>query len=199
MDELFIGSAICEVTSSGEMLLPRRFHETTRLRSIDEFLYIGLHEESPCLVAFDRTYAMTRQFEIAERFAKSPGGVHDHHRLRRTYGFVDEAPIAPDGMVLLPPLLRARGAIGANALLVATGARFEIWDLAYVLDHGPSDLVTLASLLRHYQNGKVANVAVPSAGPRAGARHSVQSGLCVRSLPAVPPRHDPVGRDGAAV
>jgi MraZ protein len=200
MDELFIGSAICEVTTGGEILLPRRFYETSRLRSIDEFLFVGLHEESPCLVAFDRMHAMQRQFEVAERLARSPGSALDHHRLRRVYGFVDEAPIALDGRMLLPPLMRARGGIGANALLVATGARFEIWDLGYVLEHGPSDLITLATLLRLSQIGsEVVNVAaVSSAGPCSGARHPAQPGFCVQPVPAVLPRHDPVGGRSAA-
>lgn len=199
MDELFIGSAICEVTGGGEILLPRRFYETSRLRSIDAFLFIGLHEESSCLIAFDRMYAMQRQFEVAERLVKSPGGFQDHHRLRRIYGFVDEASIAPDGMMVLPPLMRERGGIGANVLLVATGARFEIWDLAYVLDHGPSDLITLATLLRLGQIGnEVVNASLSSVGSRSGTRHTAQSGVRLQSVPAVLPRHDPVGSRRAA-
>lgn len=199
MDELFIGSAICEVTDGGEVLLPRRFYETSRLRSVDEFLFIGLHEESPCLIAFDRMYAMQRQFEVAERLAKSPGGSQDHHRLRRTYGFVDEAPLALDGMMVLPALMRERGGIGANVLLVATGARFEIWDLAYVLEKGPSDLITLASLLRLGQIGnEVVNATLSPVGSRSCARHSAQSGLRFQPVPALLPRHDPVGSRRAA-
>jgi DNA-binding transcriptional regulator/RsmH inhibitor MraZ len=195
MDELFIGSAICEVTEWGDILLPRRFHQTLQLRSPEPVLLVGLHEESPCLVVFDRLYAMQRQFEVAERLAASPGGFQDYHRLRRIYGFVDEAPVAPDGMMTLPRIMRERGAIGQSALLVATGARFEIWDLAYALDHGPSDLVTLATLLRVGQiANEVCNVAsvspVRTSGPTP---YPAQSGFRVQHLPALQPRHDPVG------
>lgn len=195
MDELFIGSAVCEVTEWGDLLLPRRFHQTLRLRSADHAVFIGLHEESPCLIAFDRIHAMQRQFEVAEKLAASPGGFHDYHRLRRTYGFVDEAPIAPDGMMTLPRIMRTRGGIGSAALLVATGARFEIWDMAYVLDHGPSDLITLATLLRASQIVKeVDDVAVVSrARASSPTFHPAQSGVRVQRLPAVQPRHDPVG------
>lgn len=195
MDELFIGSALCEVTEWGDILLPRRFHQTLRLRSADHSVFIGLHEELPCLIAFDRLHAMQRQFEVAEKLAASPGGFHDYHRLRRTYGFVDEAPIAPDGMMTLPRIMRERGAIGSFALLVATGARFEIWDMAYVLDHGPSDLVTLATLLQASQIVQEVNdVAVVSRTRASGPTfHPTQSRVCVQRLPAVQPRHDPVG------
>lgn len=196
MDEMYIGSAICEVTSGGELMLPRRFLETSRARSVDEYLLIGLHEESPCLVAFDRVYVMQRQFEVADRFAKSPGGFQDHNRLRRLYGFVDEAPLAPDGMLQLPPVLRERGGIGTAALLVAGGARFEIWDLGHVLAHGPSDLVTMATLLRMNQTNKeVTNgIALSSPGARPGARATIQPALRLQPVPQVSPRHDPVGR-----
>lgn len=200
MDEMYIGSAICEVTIGGELMLPRRFFETLRARSIDDYLLIGLHEESPCLVAFDRVYVLQRQFEIAERLAKSPGGFHDHHRLRRYYGFVDEAPLAPDGMLQLPPVLRERGAIGCSALLVASGARFEIWDLGHVLAHGPSDLVTMATLLRVNQTNKeISNGdTLSTAGSCPGAHPPVQPTLCLQPLFAVSPRHDPVGRRRSA-
>lgn len=200
MDEMYIGSAVCEVTPTGELLLPQRFYETSRLRCIDEFLLIGLHEESPCLVAFDRVYVMQRQFDVAERFAKSPGGFQDHHRLRRTYGFVDEAPLAPDGMLQLPGIMRERGGIGNAALLVASGARFEIWDFAHVLAHGPSDLVTLATLLQAHQVHKeVANDGIVSpARPRAGAYPATQPALCFQPLPPLSPRHDPIGRRRSA-
>ncbi|WP_010183208.1 division/cell wall cluster transcriptional repressor MraZ [Sphingomonas sp. PAMC 26605] len=196
MDEMYIGSAICEVTSGGELMLPRRFFETSRARSIDEYLLIGLHEDSECLVAFDRVYVMQRQFEVSERFAKSPGGFQDHHRLRRLYGFVEEAPLAPDGMLQLPAVLRERGGIGAAALLVASGARFEIWDLGHVLAHGPSDLVTMATLLRtNHLNKEVANGAtLSSAGSRPGALAALQPALCLQPLPPMSPRHDPIVR-----
>ena len=196
MDEMYIGSALCEVTSGGELMLPRRFSETARSRCIDDFLLIGLHEESPCLVAFDRVYVMQRQFDVAERFAKSPGGYHDHHRMRRLYGFVEEAPLAPDGMLQIPAIMRVRGGIGSVALLVASGSRFEIWDLAQALDHGPSDLVTLATLLQSNPGtkGVVDDGIVSPARPCAGPHAAAQPALHLQPLPPLSPRHDPIGR-----
>ncbi|MEG3176411.1 division/cell wall cluster transcriptional repressor MraZ [Sphingomonas sp. RB3P16] len=194
MEELFIGSAICDVEADGEILLPKRFFETVCQRTIDPVLFVGLHEESPCLVVFDRRYAMQHQFEVAERLARSPGGFQDHHRMRRTYGFVAETPIARDGTIVLPPVMRARGAIGERALLVAAGDRFELWDLDGVLDDGPSDLITLARLLLDQnQKDEFDVTSLPTARSRTRANHSTQSRVRLQPLPAVSPRRDPVG------
>ncbi|WP_457309904.1 division/cell wall cluster transcriptional repressor MraZ [Sphingomonas sp. UYAg733] len=194
MDELFFGSAVCDVTSGGDISLPRRFVETIRLRSLDQMLFIGLHEDAQCLVAFDRRYAMQRQFD-----AEASNIPADAHRLRRDYGFVESALIAPDGMMALPALMRERGHIGHSVLLVATGRRFEIWDLAHVLKRGPSDLIILAThhLMIHIGKEVLHVPALSSAESCPGARRADQSGVCLRPLPAMRPRHDPVG-EGAA-
>jgi DNA-binding transcriptional regulator/RsmH inhibitor MraZ len=191
MDELFFGSAVCDVTSGGDILLPHRFGETIRLRSPDQKIFIGLHEEAQCLVAFDRRYAMQRQVD-----AETNSIPDDPHRLRRDYGFVEATRVAPDDMMVLPALMRERGHIGHSVLLVATGRRFEIWDLAYVLKRGPSDLITLAThhLMVHIGNEVLYAPALSSAEPRSGARRADQSGVCLQPVPAVRPRHDPVGQ-----
>ena len=195
MDELFIGSALCEVTVAGEILLPRFFHETTQRRSPTKTLFIGLHETAPCLVAYDRHYAQQRHFGAeAQRLHDDP------QRLRRTYGFVARSAIAPDGMIVLPALMRDRGRIGATALLVATGERFEIWDPETVLHGGPSDLILLAThhRLAHIANEVLHVPALSSHQPRCGADMPHQPGLRVQPVSQMRPRHDPVGPASAA-
>jgi DNA-binding transcriptional regulator/RsmH inhibitor MraZ len=194
MEELFIGSALCEVAASGEMLLPGFFRETAQQRSPDAPLFIGLHESAPCLIAFDRCYAMLRQYEIAA------DGLGDQQRLRRTYGFVERTPVDPDGMIVLPPLMRERGHIGDTVLLVATGQRFEIWDLERLLQGGPSDLILLAT---HHRMAHIANEvlhvsSLPSSRPCHRADGAIQSGVFLQPVSALPPRHDPVGRGTVA-
>ncbi|QNQ08634.1 division/cell wall cluster transcriptional repressor MraZ [Sphingomonas alpina] len=193
MDEPFFGSAVCDVTGGGHILLPPRFGETIRLRSPDQRLFIGLHEDAQCLVAFDRRYAMQRPVD------DEAGGMSDAHRLRRTYGFVESTLVAPDGMIAMPALMRERGHIGHSVLLVATGQRFEIWDLVCVLKRGPSDLITLAThhLMAHIGNEVLHVPALSSVKPRPGARRAAQSGVCLQPVPAMQPRHDPIGRGAA--
>jgi DNA-binding transcriptional regulator/RsmH inhibitor MraZ len=196
VDELFIGSAICEVTSGGEILLPRSFHETARLRSMSGELFVGLHEEARCLVVYDKAFAAQQQFDFETRRAAFIGSnLEAHHtRLRRTFGFVEEIRLAPDGMMSLGPLMRERGRIGEAALLVATGQRFEIWDLDFVLSRGPSELMELAALHLKIQraNEECHVPALPSVDARRRAASALQSGLRLQQVPAVRPRHDPV-------
>lgn len=189
MDELFIGSALSEVTSNGEILLPSYFHQTVLQRCADQALYIGLHETSACLVAFDRPYVQQLYYE-REAYPQA----EDPQCLRRTYGFVERTSLEPDGMIALPALMRERGHIGTAVLLVATGQRFEIWDLETLLQGGPSDLILLATHHRmvHIANEVMHVPALPASPSRHRADDAIQSGVFLRSVPAVRPRHDPI-------
>jgi DNA-binding transcriptional regulator/RsmH inhibitor MraZ len=189
MDELFFGSAVCEVNSAGQMLLPRAFVETIRLRSTSPTLLIGLHQDAACLVAFDRLYAMQQQGEGGAR-------PEDQGRLRRNYGFVEQVAISPRGVMTLSALMRSRGHIGQSALVVATGQRFEIWDLEEVLERGPSDLITLATHHLMTQIGReIGHVpALPAPEPRGRPESTIQPGIRLQHLPTMRPRHDPIGR-----
>jgi DNA-binding transcriptional regulator/RsmH inhibitor MraZ len=197
MDELFIGSAICEVTSGGEIVLPRPFHETALARTGDGRLLVGLHEESPCLTVYDRIFAAQQQWDFETRRSSFLGTNMDAHyaRLRRAFGFVEQVTLAPDGMMVLAPLMRQRGGIGSAALLVATGARFEIWDLDLVLERAPIDLVTLATFHLKLQiaSEECHGPSLHAADPRRHAARIAQSGLRLQHMPTLRPRHDPVG------
>lgn len=194
MDELFIGSALCEVTAAGALSLPGFLHTTVRRRFCDDSLFIGLHDSAPCLIAYDRSYATQRYYG-----QDGHGMRHDPQWLRRTYGFVERATLTADGLMTIPPLMRQRGRIGGSALLVATGQMFEIWDLEHVLQRGPSDLILLATQHRMINIAQeVLHVAAlpPEPSPCCGTG-AAQSGLCVQPMPALRPRHDPIGRGDA--
>jgi DNA-binding transcriptional regulator/RsmH inhibitor MraZ len=197
MDELFIGSAVCEVTTGGEIVLPRHFHETILSRSPDGRLFVGLHEESPCLVVYDRIFAAQQQWDFETRRSSFLGANMEAHyaRVRRAFGFAEHVTLAPDGMMVLAPLMRQRGRIGSAALLVATGPRFEIWDLDMVLERAPADLVALATLhLKHQpSNEERHGPSMHSADPHHYTTRNAQSGLRLQHVPALRPRHDPVG------
>jgi len=197
MDELFIGSAICEVTTGGEIVLPRHFHETIMSRSPDRRLFVGLHEESPCLVVYDRIFAAQQQWDLENRRSVFLGTNLEAHyaRQRRAFGFVEHVTLAPDGMMMLAPLMRQQGKIGNAALLVATGPRFEIWDLDMVLESAPADLVALATLHLQFQaaNEERHGASLRAADPHHYTARVAQSGLRLQHVPALRPRHDPVG------
>ena len=197
MDELFIGSAICEVTGGGEIVLPRAFHETILARSPEGRLLIGLHEESPCLVVYDRIFAAQQQWDFETRRTSFMGSNPDAHysRLRRAFGLVDHVTLAPDGMITLALPMRQSGQIGSSALLVATGQRFEIWDLDFVLESADADLIALATfhLKLRIVNEECHDPSLQPAEPRHRTAYAAQSGLRLQHMPAVRPRHDPIG------
>ena len=198
MDDLFIGSAICEVTDGGEILLPLAFHQTVRSRSLNGDLLVGLHEESSCLIVYDKCVGAQQHYDNERRRASYLGtNLEEYYsRQRRMYGFVEHVTLAPDGMMVLPSLIRERGRIGGAALLVATGERFEIWDLDFVLERGPSDLVTLATLhlKQRLANGEHHDIALPRPDAPRRTPCIAQSGVRVQPVSLVRPRHDPVGR-----
>jgi hypothetical protein len=101
-------------------------------------------------------------------------------------------------MMILPPMMRERGRIGNSALLVATGQRFEIWDLDMVLERGPSDLVSLATLHLKLQvsNEESHGTSLQTSASRHHTKCVAQSGLRVQQVPALRPRHDPIGGVG---
>ena len=138
MDELFIGSAICEVTTGGEIVLPRHFHETIMSRSPDGRLFVGVHEESPCLVVYDRIFAAQQQWDLENRRSVFLGTNPEAHyaRQRRAFGFVEHVTLAPDGMMILAPMMRQQGRIGnaALALSASISAKARLTGRS----HGPS-------------------------------------------------------------
>lgn len=146
MSELYIGSGISKVSKRGEITLPPTFRRTARARadSTTAFLLLDRHETDHCLVASDRLYhddAKTANIVQAD--------VDDAAldvAARRRFGFAVEAELPMHGRMILPPL--ARGLLGINdsVLMVAIGHRFQIWDVEFVLEWGPADLVALVHL-----------------------------------------------------
>lgn len=201
VEELFIGSALCEVTAGGEILLPRSFHETARARAPDGRLFVGLHEESPCLVVYDKLFAAQQQWEMDNRKTAflGPDMEAHHSRLRRIFGFVEQVVLAPDGMMIIAPLMRQRGRLGATALLVATGQRFEVWDLDFVLERAPADIITLATLhLEDYiANEENNDFSLQYVDAQRRTARTAQPRLRLQQVQAVRPRHDPVAGIGS--
>ncbi|MFA5965634.1 MAG: division/cell wall cluster transcriptional repressor MraZ [Sphingomonas sp.] len=194
MDELFIGSAICKVSRRGDLMLPTPFRKTARVRSAtpDIRLFVDMDEEAGCLRLFDRAH-INRVYRDAEEAAERAAldqRAREADR-RRLLAFAAQVDVQPNGQLLLPPIARARLKIRDRVLLVATGERFEIWDLAYLLEWGSDDLVRLANLHLNpiLNNGADHEVSVsPARSPRCAARRG-QPRLPVQPLPPLPLRH----------
>ena len=77
-----------------------------------------------------------------ESLGLAPAG--HHQRARRTFGAAESASYDADGRIVLPPMARRRGRIGAAALVVGTGGSFEIWNPEIARDSGDGELRQLA-------------------------------------------------------
>jgi DNA-binding transcriptional regulator/RsmH inhibitor MraZ len=134
------------VSKRGEITLPPTFRRTARVRadSTTAFLLLDRHETDHCLVAADRLYhadAKTAHIVAADGDDTAVDIV-----ARRRFGFAVEAELPMHGRMILPPLARALLGINDSVLMVATGHRFQIWDVEFVLEWGPADLVALVHL-----------------------------------------------------
>jgi MraZ protein len=147
INHLFSGNALCPVNTGGTLILPGFIRATLGRRTDARSLLVGSHECDPCLVAYDAGYARilhqdSERRRIGEE-SEAPGA--SAKRLRRIFGFVEDINFGDDGAVVLPPMMRRRARIGANALLVGVGGAFEIWDAQAALDHADPDLREIAA------------------------------------------------------
>jgi MraZ protein len=145
LDQFFSGSALCVLDTAGRINLPAFVRATLVRRGEDRALLVGAHEVDPCLIAYDRSvvpllFADLERRRIAE---ESVAPASHYGRSRRAFGFVEETDVG-NGVVLLPPMMRRRARIGARALLIGTGAAFEIWDADIALNGGDPELAEIA-------------------------------------------------------
>ncbi|MFN3727252.1 MAG: hypothetical protein ACK4SZ_13225 [Allosphingosinicella sp.] len=128
---LFGGRAVTSVDHGGRMILPAFVTEVLERRGSSRTIWLGVHERDSCLHAYDQSYHRTLFAEIERRRLSDEAAgrtAADHHsRLRRAFGFVEQSPIADDGAIILPPLLRRKAMIKRAALIVGVGGSFEIW------------------------------------------------------------------------
>lgn len=145
LDQFFSGSALCVLDTAGRLVLPAFVRTTLGRRGDDRSLLIGAHEMDPCLIAYDRTLVPMLFADLERRrIAEEPVASASHYtRSRRAFGFVEEMTIDA-GAVLLPPMMRRRARIGARALLIGTGAAFEIWDADAALNGDDADVAEIA-------------------------------------------------------
>ena len=146
LDHYFSGSALCMLDEAGRLVLPAFARATLERRGDGRTLLVGAHERANCLVAYDRSVVPLVHAELERRrLAADPRDPSTHDmRARRAFGFVEEVPFESNGALLMPPMMRRRVRIGARALLVGTGAAFEIWDAEAARGGDDPDLSDLA-------------------------------------------------------
>lgn len=197
MEDVFTGSAICKVSTEGLLTLPVGFRDIVRRKTGNGHLLVGLNECWSCLRVYDSAYAARQLQSIETRFGPGMDGQRDMRStlMRRRFGFVAETVLDPVGTITIANWLRDLADIGHLVMIVATGADFEIWDLANVLESGSSDLKKLAKL--HLQQSAAKEVCdeylLSSLQSQGGTGRPAESGVRIQQMPPVQPRHDPIG------
>ena len=154
VDHLFSGNALRAVNAGGTLILPAFIRLTLVRRTERGSFLLGSHERDPCLVAYDRDYARilhqdSERRRIAEEREEPEASAR---RLRRIFGFVEDIGFGDDGAVTLPPMMRRRARIAAQALVIGVGGHLRIWNAQAALDQGDPDLREIAAFHLAHQN-----------------------------------------------
>ncbi|RZM35377.1 MAG: hypothetical protein EOP67_12105 [Sphingomonas sp.] len=189
MDDFFIGSALSSIGVRGNLALHDAFCIAIQSRTMNDHLFVGLHDEAPCMVVYDRAGIVARHCRERAQCSDDDAGANDAAR-RRAFGFVAPTRLDGRGCIAIAPWLHARRAVAQRTLLVGMGDHFEIWNLDQVLEHGPADLAMLATLHltppshKDACNGPSLHLVPPSRRPRRAR----ESGVSVQSVQTVPAR-----------
>jgi MraZ protein len=143
---LFAGSALCGIGARGRMTLPAFARTTLFRRGSPGRLFLGLHETDTCLVAIDPGEMAEVQSNCARRRIADEGEHPSHSaaRLRRVFGLMDDLWVRDTGRIEIPPVLLQRAGLEDVALVIGTGASFEVWNPQLAFDGSDPDLRALA-------------------------------------------------------
>jgi DNA-binding transcriptional regulator/RsmH inhibitor MraZ len=189
MDDFFIGSALSSIGVRGYMPLHDAFCITIQSRAANDHLFVGLHDEAQCMVVYDRAGVAERHRRERERQGDDDIQANEAAR-RRAFGFVAPTKLDGQGRISIAPWMRSKRGVAQRTLLVGMGDHFEIWNLDYVLEHGPADLAMLATLhMTPPSNTDDRHApALHLVSPPRRTRHAGESGFPVQQVPALQSR-----------
>ena len=148
IESLFHGAALQAVDGDGALQLPPFVLSALARRTEARRLLFSPHELDPCMSGYDEGHAARLYDDIERRRLRDEdwglAAERHHRRARRTFGAAEAASYDEAGRVVLPAMLRRRSGIGAAALVVGTGAAFEIWNPETARDCGDEELKALA-------------------------------------------------------
>lgn len=147
LTDLFNGNALSAVDAKGRLSVPAFIRSVIERRSDAKAVVIGTQEASPCLNAYDRSYAaiLYRENERRRLAEEASDPLAHQARARRTFGMTEDVPYDSSGRIILPPMLRRKGRIEDLALFVGIGGTFEIWNPRLALETGDEDLREIAA------------------------------------------------------
>lgn len=134
---IFSGAALASPDDKGRLALPAILRNSVPGDGKSRTLFITTHEVAPCLVGSgaDRIAAIPGMIERAADLAAQRGDAFDRFAMeRRLYGPGEEVPIDGSGRFVLSDMLSEIGEFSGEIFFFGTGATFEMWDVARLLD-----------------------------------------------------------------
>jgi MraZ protein len=132
LEHLFQGSALNAVDAKGRVSVPAFLRSVIERRGDARTIVLAKHESFPALSAYDPAYAALKHAKLERLFEKQEGdaaaALDYQQRNLMAFAATEEVPYDSSGRVLLPPMMRAKGAIEDLALFLGAGETFQIWN-----------------------------------------------------------------------
>jgi MraZ protein len=114
------------VDAKHRLSVPASLRETIEARSQTRELVLGPDEHSPCLIGYDVTYFDRLESRLEEEFAADFGPGRSL-KARSVFGATEHLKYDETGRIILSPLMRELGEIGAHVVFIGVGHHFELW------------------------------------------------------------------------
>ena len=132
---IYMGTALQLVDDKNRVSIPAKFRDAAIANTDPEDLksgpsvMIGQHPESPCLIAFDRSWI---DGEMANAAVEGPGGSR-FNTLRAIAGGAEPIGFDSTGRAVLINWMKDEVGIRKHAFFYGSVTHFEIWDPATLL------------------------------------------------------------------
>jgi MraZ protein len=150
LEHLFQGSALNAVDAKGRVSVPAFLRSVIERRGDARTIVLAKHESFPALSAYDPAYAALKHSKLERLFEKQesdPDAALDYQqRNLMAFAATEEVPYDSSGRVLLPLMMRRKGAIEDLALFLGAGETFQIWNPQLFLKDAnvPEDMKDIA-------------------------------------------------------
>ncbi len=132
LEHLFQGSALNAVDAKGRVSVPSFLRSVIERRGDARTIVLAKHEQFACLSAYDPAYAALKHAKLERLLEKqeenADAQLEYQQRNLMAFAATEEVPYDSSGRVLLPPMMRRKGAIEDLALFLGTGETFQIWN-----------------------------------------------------------------------
>lgn len=150
LEHLFQGSALNAVDAKGRVSVPSFLRSVIERRGDARTIVLAKHETFSCLSAYDPAYAALKHAKLERLLEKEETGadaqLEYQQRNLMAFAATEEVPYDSSGRIVLPPMMRRKGAIGDLALFFGTGETFQIWNPSTLLEDPriPEDVKDIA-------------------------------------------------------